>query len=308
MGPILFTIYTLPLGDLIRAKQVPFEMFADDNQLMDYFRYGDRVESDQVVSKVEDCISGIGDWLLVNKLALNAPKTDMANFVSTRRTGSVSTVVVGGQDIPKSDCVRDLGVWLDTNMTMKKQVSAICRAASASLYNIGRVRKFLDQASAERLVCALVTSRLDCNNGILYGLPDNVIAPLQRIQNWAARIIFRLRKSVHITPVLHELHWLPVKSRIMYKILLTAYKIQSGLAPRYFDGILRVVPSRRETRSSGRDRFSVKRTRTRLGDRSLSACAPVLWNALPDHMKTCPTIITFKRQLKSWLFQKHFLS
>ncbi|XP_064629284.1 uncharacterized protein LOC135488573 [Lineus longissimus] len=281
-------------------------MYADDNQLMDSFRCGDKEDGAQVLSHAEDCISDIGDWLMDNKLALNAPKTDMANFVSSRRTGSISSIVVDGQDIHESDCVKDLGVWLDKNMTMKKQVSSICRAASASLYNIGRVRKYLDQASAERLVCALVSSRLDCNNGILHGLHESTIAPLQRIQNWAARIVLRLRKSAHITPALRQLHWLPVRSRIEYKISLTAYKIYSGLAPQYFDGFLSAAPGRRETRYSGLDRVSVKRTRTRLGDRSLSSCAPVLWNALPGHVKACQNITSFKLQLKTWLFKKHF--
>ena len=67
--------------------------------------------------------------------------------MSSRRTSSVPLIVVGGQDIHESDCVKDLGVWLDKNMTMKKQVSSICRAASASVYNTGRIREFLDQVS-----------------------------------------------------------------------------------------------------------------------------------------------------------------
>jgi hypothetical protein len=65
-------------------------------------------------------------------------------------------------------------------MNMKKHISSICKSACASLYNIGRIRKFLDQASAERLINAFVTSRLDCDNSILYGLPENAVVALQR--------------------------------------------------------------------------------------------------------------------------------
>ena len=113
--------------------------------------------------------------------------------MSTRRTGSVHGIHISDVWVPKSSCVLDLGVWLDEGMNMQTQVKMVCKAANASLYKIGRIRKHLDQRSTERLIHAFISSRLDCNNGLLYGLPQKTIAPLQRIQNRAARIASRTK-------------------------------------------------------------------------------------------------------------------
>jgi hypothetical protein len=103
---------------------------------------------------------------------------------------------------------------------MQMHVKMMCKAANSSLYKIGRISKHLDQRSTERLIHAFISSCLDCNNNLLYGLPQKTIAPLQRIQNRAARIVSRTKKWDHITPVLQNLHWLPVRQRIDFKILL----------------------------------------------------------------------------------------
>ena len=231
LGPILFTIYTLPLGDLMRSHDVPFKLFADDNQLVNSFWCGDPILGPATVCQTEDCIDDVGEWLHENKLALNAPKTDFMDITSSRRSGSTPAIAVGGVSVPSSECVRDLGVWFDKHMTMESHIGRVCKSAGFALHQIGRLRKFLDRTSAERLVNALIFSRLDGNNGLLFGLPEKTIARLQRIQNAAARMVCRKRKRDHITSSLKSLHWLPVKSRIDFKILLICYKALHGFAP-----------------------------------------------------------------------------
>ena len=82
------------------------------------------------------------------------------------------------------------------------------------------------------VVHAFVTSRIDYCNSLLYGISDYNINPLQRIQNSAAGIVTNTRKYDHITPILQKLHWLPVRQRIHFKILLT-YKAINDMAPEY---------------------------------------------------------------------------
>jgi len=187
-------------------------------------------------------------------------------------------------------------------MTMQPHIRRVCKAANFSLHKIGRIRKYLDQASAERLVHAFVSSRLDMNNGILYGLPENAIAPLQRVQNTAARVICRKRRYEHITPTLKALHWLPVRSRIEFKILLMCFKALNGLAPGYLASMLRFGTSERLTRSCCSERLLPPRSRTKFGDRSFRHAAPTLWNKLPSHIKEAQSVNQFKRLLKSFLF------
>ena len=88
---------------------------------------------------------------------------------------------------------------------------------------------------------AFVTSRIDYCNGLLYGLPDCEITKLQRAQNAAARLLTSSRKYDHITPVLHELHWLPVKYRVHFKILLLTFKALNGMAPAYTSDLINVI-------------------------------------------------------------------
>ena len=94
---------------------------------------------------------------------------------------------------------------------------------SFALHKIGKIRQFLTKEATKQLVHALVISRIDFCNSLLYSLPDVHTNKLQRIQNSAARLITRTKCREHITPILKQLHWLPVKSRINYKILLLTY-------------------------------------------------------------------------------------
>ncbi|MCG8430354.1 MAG: reverse transcriptase family protein, partial [Candidatus Omnitrophica bacterium] len=303
LGPVLFTIYTLPLGDTLREANVPYQLYADDAQLIESVRCGNTNLRTEMVAETENCVDNLRTWLTKNKLALNAPKTEAANFVSIRRNGSISGLTIDGTWIECADCVRDLGAWLDKNMSMLTHVKRTCKAAYASLYKIGRIRKFLDQTSTARLVHAFVTSRLDTNNGLLYGLPGKTIALLQRVQNSAARLITRTRKYDHISPVLRELHWLPIPSRIQYKILLSVYKALHDLGPTYLKDLLHELPHTRTTRASTSANMLLrKRTKTRYGDRSFSGCAPYLWNDLPSSLREQDNLNSFKIELKTFLF------
>ena len=119
-----------------------------------------------------------------------------------------------------SSAVRNLDAWFDPELTMNTHENKLCSAAYFHLYNLRRIRKYLTQQTCEQLVHAFVTSRIDYCNSLLYGLPAKQLDKIQRVQNTAARIIFRLPKFCHITPTLFSLHWLPVRYRIDFKICL----------------------------------------------------------------------------------------
>ena len=164
--------------------------------------------------------------------------------------------------------------------------------------------------STERLVHAFITSKLDINNALLFGLPDTSLQKLQRVQNAAARLVSRIPKRSHITPVLMQLHWLPVSYRIMYKILLTVHKAIFGIAPSYIMDMLELKKSSRSLRSSDQKFLLVipKSFSVTYGDRSFRHCAPVLWNKLPSEVRATDTLYSFKRQLKSYLYKLAFES
>lgn len=157
-----------------------------------------------------------------------------------------------------------------------------------NLYNIRLFRKFLSKESTETLIHAFTTSRLDYCNGLFYGLLNSLILKLQRIQNACARMVCSVPKFYHFTPILRDLHWLPVRQRIDFKIILhvITFKILNNTAPSYLSlasPICVATPSRYSLRSSCNRTllpFPPMKSKT-LGDRAFKFAAPTLWNNLP---------------------------
>ena len=138
---------------------------------------------------------------------------------------------IGGNEIHALNCVRNLDTYFDKHMTMGQHVKSKCRAAYAQLYNIGKVRKYLDHQSAEKLIYALVHNHIDYCNALLIGLPKYRIQKLQMVQNTAARVLCRIGKYDHITSTLKTFHWLPMEFRIKYKICLLTFNSLHGHGP-----------------------------------------------------------------------------
>ena len=118
---------------------------------------------------------------------------------------------------------------------MRQHVNYTSRAEQFHLRNICRIRRYIPEQSCKLVVQSLVTSRLDYSNGLLYGNPKSAVSIMQSVQNTAARIVTKTAPREHtcITPVLKELHWLPVDRRVEYKMLLYTCKALNSLAPEY---------------------------------------------------------------------------
>lgn len=185
-------------------------------------------------------------------------------------------------------------------------MTAVCQSANYHLRNIGKVRKYLDKGATQIAIHALVTSRLDNLNSLLYGLPACQLDKLQRVQNNAARIVTRAPMRDHITPVLHTLHWLPIKHRVQFKVLTLAYKAMHGEGPSYVKDMLELYSPGRALRSGHQLLLRVPKSRTRAGDRAFSVAAPTLWNRLPLTLRQAPSSEAFKKHLKTYLFSVAF--
>ena len=121
---------------------------------------------------------------------------------------------IGGSCIPFQTTVTYLGVHVDQTLSMKQHISSLCRTTFLALRIIASIRPFLSNSSTEKLVASMITSRLDYCNATFAGVADEQLARIQKIQNNAARLILKKSKRDHVTPLLKELHWLPVKYRI----------------------------------------------------------------------------------------------
>jgi hypothetical protein len=216
---------------------------------------------------------------------------------------SVEGVRIGDSTIVPSTTVRDLGVTLDNSMTMAAHISTVCRSAFYHLWRISKIRRYLTSRACEQMIHAFVTSRLDMGNVLLYGLPQTQLRRLQLVQNSAARLITYASRYDHITPVLHQLHWLPIVKRILFKLLLLTFKALNGMGPTYLTELLQPARPLRALRSSARGLQLVEpRTRHSWGDRAFASAAPKQWNLLPASVQNANTLTDFKRKLKSHLF------
>ena len=304
LGPDLFTLYTAPLADIFQKHHVFFHMYADDTQILVSCPPSDISKS---IEGLEQCLADVHSWMVVNLLKLNPSKTEFILFGSSYMLKNINVsnieLHVDNAHIKPSQCVRDLGVIFDDQLTMSSQITSVCKASMASVRNIGRIRKYLDNNTAKLLVNSLITSKIDYCNSLLGSIPSNKLQSLQRLQNICVRIITRTKKYDHITHHMRDLHWLPVEYRVKYKISLLLYKSHQ-IGPGYLADVTpRYVP-RRQLRSEDLHLINVPSSRTKsFGDRAFSYSSAVLWNSLPLSIRSIQNLSTFKRKLKSYFFK-----
>ena len=248
LGPILFTLYMLPLGKIIRKHNIDFHCYADDTQLYLSIKPDG---TDQLI-KLQACLKDIKTWMTRNYLLLNSDKTEVIVLGPKHLRDQLAdeSFALDGFTLASKATVKNLGVTFDQDMSFEAHIKLISRTAFFHLRNIAKVRHILSQNDAEKLVHAFVTSRLDYCNALLSGCPNKSLNSLQLVQNAAARILTGTNRRDHITPSLASLHWLPVKYRIEFKTLLLTYKALNGLAPPYLKELIEPYqPLRTPTRS-----------------------------------------------------------
>ena len=307
LGPILFSLYTSDLGKIIESFNIDRQFFADDSQLIKKFAPDPEIVK-SVLQNLEACCAEIKNWMLKNRLKLNEEKTEAIVLGPRERIKSINlnSIKVGEATIQIVNKVRNLGLIVDAELSMNEHINHIVKCCYFHLRRLGKIRKYLTKEAANAIAVATISSRLDYCNSTFWGIPSYEIHRLQKIQNTAARIVSRTKLREHITPVLNELHWLPVDQRINYKVLCLTYLCVHGEGPEYLkETIPQYQPSRNlRSRNQGRLRLpSVEETnKTKYGGRSFENAAPKLWNNLPNYLKNAENISKFRRQLKTYLF------
>ena len=302
IGPILFTLYTAPIHDIISSYNLCSMFYADDTQIYTSCTPSDR---DTALSNITNCLTDIFKWAAGNKMKVNPAKTEVLHFTSkfAPQPSPPITMTVGDVQVSPSLEARNLGAIMDHHSSLRPHVNNTCRSATAAIHKIGQIRNCLDENSTLTLVHSFVTSRLDFNNGLLGNIANKDIAQLQRVQNIAARITTKARRRENISPVLKSLHWLTIDKRIQFKILLLTFKALNGSAPHYISELLHNYTPARALRSQSQLLLQVPRFNTQFyGKRAFSITAPTLWNSLPLHIRSITSLASFQTAVKTHLF------
>ena len=159
------------------------------------------------------------------------------------------------------------------------------------------VRTVLTDDLAQTVARSIVGSRLDYCNAMLYGAPAATLDILQRAQNNLARVVCQRGGRTDARPLLRSLHWLSVKHRVTYKMAALSFRTMSSSTPAYLNYLI-------QTAVPVRPLLIVPKTRTEFARRSFSVAAPHTWNSLPSDVRSCRTVDTFKRHLKTHLFRQ----
>lgn len=265
-----------------------------------------RHNESSALTKLLDCLNDVKQWLGKNFLHLNDSKTECILF----GTSPLSSTFAENSGILAPSFkthIKNLGVMFDCRLKFDKQISSVVRTSFFQLRLLAKVKPFLNRQDLEKAIHAFISSRLDYCNALYVGLSQSSIGRLQLVQNAAARFLTSTSRREHISPVLSSLHWLPVRFRIDFKLLMFVFKAINGLAPTYLSEILTIRDPGRALRSSGQLLLDVPRSKCKQwGDRSFAVAAPRLWNKLPPDIRTATDLNLFKSKLKTHFFSLAF--
>jgi hypothetical protein len=194
LGPVLFNVYLTGLRDILISHGIHYVFYADDLQLMLHSTVADLPMS---IRKMEACIISVRKWFTSAFLTLNVDKTEfmiLGNPPLIRKVNDV-TLKIGDATIKPTDCLRDLGLYLDPTLTLKHHITRICSRAFTALRMIGRLRRSLSLQSRQLLLHALVLSHVDYCLATLFKVPNEYLKKIQRVINSTFRFLHSIKKG-----------------------------------------------------------------------------------------------------------------
>jgi len=187
-----------------------------------------------------------------NRLKLNENKTQVIWLGTHQQFSKITaqSLTLLNATVQFTNNVNDLGILLDSQLTMADHISALSRSCFFQLRQLRSIKQSLTLEATKTLVHAFVSSRLDYCNSMLAGVSGQLLHRLQVIQNAAACRVTGVWKYERMTPVLRSLHWLPVRQRITFKTAVIVFKCFHGQAPLYLTKLCRPIIIRRWASSS----------------------------------------------------------
>ena len=295
LGPKLFNIYIRSLFNIIKNRGFCTSGYADDNNA--YQSFALHFQYDLITNQLPSLMDEIKTWMNLHFLKINPDKTEIIVFLpyEFRNKSLINGAFLEGDCIRFGHSVKNLGFILDRFLYMDSHVDSTVSYCYKLISDVARIRYLLSYEDAVSLMHAIVSSRLDYCNSLLYGINKSVVQKFQRVQNAAARLISKRKKHESVSDVLIDLHWLPVEQRIIFKVLVFTYKIINNLAPECLKTLITV-------NRADETLLNNVYMDSNYGRRSFTYSAPRFWNALPKHIRISANIDIFKKRTKHLLF------
>ena len=205
LGPLLYTLYTAPLGKIIRKYDLNYHFYADDTQL--YLSIEPANVNDLIFS-LEQCIEDVKTWMHVNKLKLNDDKTEAVLINPKKYNIENDHILIGEEKVEFANTAKNLGVFIDNNLNMNCHVTNISKAIYLEIRKLKQMSKFVSESSLKTLASSFILSRLDYCNALFKNMNNYQFDKLQKLQNFAAKVVTGKSLYDHVTPCLIDLHWL----------------------------------------------------------------------------------------------------
>ena len=296
LGPILFKIYIRSLYKYVQTTKFEIEGFADDHQLYKQFLVS--MQRKALGEDINDCLKHIAVWMNIYFLKLNQSKTKILVLAPPciQKEIVVRGAFIEGTCIRFVDSAKNLGVILDDTLSFANQVNKVVKSSYAIIKKLHQIKGFLSENQLKQLVCSYVLSNLDYCNSLYYGINSDLMDKMQRVQNCAVRLIAKNNiPSGELDRKLFEYHWLHVRHRILYKMMLIVHKCVNFKAPEEIMSIFKFCDSARTMN------FQETKFLNKHGEKAFSHNGPKLWNLLPKKIREEEVTDKFKTNLKSYL-------
>ena len=298
LGPVLFTIY---VNDLLSVpKRCLSASYVDDCKL--YLSFSPAELPTSILALNED-LTRISQWCCKNSLLINPDKTKVlaVGLPQLLKKLSSFSITLFDKEITPVPVVKDLGVLLDTHLSYNQHITEIASKCLFKLYQINRIKHLLDRKTLLLVINSFVFSKLQYCSTVWSNTSSSNIDKLQKVQNFAGRIILGLRKYDHISDGLRSLKWLPIREKLILNDATMMHKCINKLVPDYLADMFksRSQVHNRQTRSSGA--LDIPLCRLSTGQRSFAFRGAKLWNSLNDNIKSLKCPRNFRRHLANVL-------
>ena len=242
---------------------------------------------------LQDCLLDVGDRMRSSKLKLSPDKTEVLLFgtkLNRKEFMKHFPAKLLDLEITPTDSARNLGVVFDGGLNFRKHISLVCRSCYYHIRDLRRLRRCMTSEVSKPIATALVSSKLDNCNGVLYNVTNRELNRLQGVQK--AQVVTRSPRFARTTSLLKSLHWLCF--RIKFKICLVTYKALCNNQPIYLNELLEPLKYTRDLRTSDQNVLFAPRIKTKKNVGSFSVAVPTLWNHLPGEIRTlCPGMLSW---------------